>query len=1011
MKERFRKLTKYKTLQVRSVIESLQALPVSHSIRNGFIKCCTKFVSLQAVVLLSLTSPLIVANVSWAQLSKSDADVLKWYIEQEIKQHPQLQTDKELQQQLVTEVEMIAYIELLKNADPEIRLAAINFFKSSLKNQSGVHALIKILQTKNSQLRSDAVHGLFTMRSEAIPGLIVALQDKQAQIRSGAAYALSQIGKEANAAIPDLTVALQDKDKLVRYNAAIALSRVENVEISVSVKYLENTSATKAKLQDKNARVRYNAAIALASFGKESQNVVPILIEALQDKDTWIRSNAASALGYIGKDADSAVPALIVALQDKDESVRSSSAYALSNIGEKAQTAIPALIVALQDKDESVRSNAASALGSIGKGTKQAKMIVTVLIKVWQEDQNVRVRSSAISALGNFAKQAQVVIPPLIVALQDQDEFIRSRAASALAQIAGDLQEEANTLSYAELDKVIKDLEKALKILADPQLKPYKTQISTVSFSIETLKYKRDLRIFDRAFAWMKKNQWAVGTVIYLIFFPSLWLLLLRVHPLWLLRINDALKPYTDFSLPVIGIKVPLRTVLFLSLFHYHPRVLDAWVAAHLKSVQEEFQEKDTVRARKVHIPIPVILDGKTVAQLTANELRSSFKKQRGCLPIWGEGGAGKTSLACQIAKWAISEDEAERLCEHQMLPLLIEEELDLETVGKPPLMAAIQGQLQDLTNEPEPISDELLERLLRHRRILVIIDHFSEMGEVTRKAIRPDSPDFCINALVITSRFEEKLGQVTKTTLKPLRIAGNRLSSFMEAYLMQRGKRDCFTDTEFFDACSRLSTMVGARNITVLLAKLYAEQLIAAKEGTSDGQIPENIPDLMLFYVNELNRSVTGDRYDNRTVHQDAQAIAWECIQTNFRPAAAKKDDALTTLNIDDSPTHLKYLEERLRLIQTIGAAQDQIRFALDPLAEYLAGLHLLKLYGDDEQLWQQFFQAAVSKPGAPDLIKGFLLALRDCCIAKGKDANVPDFVVEELDKLTGFISSRKWR
>jgi HEAT repeat protein len=160
------------------------------------------------------------------------------------------------------------------------------------------------------------------------------------------------------------------------------------------------------------------------------------------------------------------------------------------------------------------------------------------------------------------------------------------------------------------------------------------------------------------------------------------------------------------------------------------------------------------------------------------------------------------------------------------------------------------------LTNEADPFSEELLERLLRQRRILVIVDHLSEMSEATRKAIRPELPDFCVNALVITSRTEETLGKVTKTTLKPLRIEGNRLSSFMEAYLTQRGKRDRFTDTEFFDACSRLSTMVGTRNITVLLAKLYAEQLIAAKEGTLVGAqgfapLPDNIPDLMLSYLN----------------------------------------------------------------------------------------------------------------------------------------------------------------
>jgi hypothetical protein len=131
--------------------------------------------------------------------------------------------------------------------------------------------------------------------------------------------------------------------------------------------------------------------------------------------------------------------------------------------------------------------------------------------------------------------------------------------------------------------------------------------------------------------------------------------------------------------------------------------------------VREEFQQKDTVRDRNVYIPVPVVLDGETIPQLTANDLRAKFKKQRGCLLIEGEGGAGKTSLACQIAKWAVSEDETENLCEHPMLPVLIEEELNFEAAtDKQPFMAAIRGQLQDLTNETEPVSEELLERLLK---------------------------------------------------------------------------------------------------------------------------------------------------------------------------------------------------------------------------------------------------------------------------------------------------------
>lgn len=203
---------------------------------------------------------------------------------------------------------------------------------------------------------------------------------------------------------------------------------------------------------------------------------------------------------------------------------------------------------------------------------------------------------------------------------------------------------------------------------------------------------------------------------------------------------------------------------------------------------------------------------------------------------------------------------------------------------------------------------------------------------------------------------------------------------------------------------------MVGQRNITVLLAKLYAEQLIVAKEDTSPDQLPDNIPDLMLSYLNELNRNVTGDKLSDRTVHQAAKTLAWECLKRTFRPTSAKRENALamlsagiTALNGDTAESHLKYLETRLRLIQTIGPAQDQIRFSLDPLAEYLAGLYLLDVYGKDEQLWQQFLQDAAAMPGAPESIKGFLLAVRDCCLAKGKEAKIPDFVAEELGKLAG--------
>ncbi|MGK7917673.1 MAG: hypothetical protein AB4038_19390, partial [Prochloraceae cyanobacterium] len=46
--------------------------------------------------------------------------------------------------------------------------------------------------------------------------------------------------------------------------------------------------------------------------------------------------------------------------------------------------------------------------------------------------------------------------------------------------------------------------------------------------------------------------------------------------------------------------------------------------------------------------------------------------------------------------------------------------------------------------------------------------------------------------------------------------------------------------------ACRRLSRMgmVGERNVTVLLARMYADQMIAAQEKTVADNLPEKIPD-----------------------------------------------------------------------------------------------------------------------------------------------------------------------
>ncbi|NMG07519.1 PBS lyase [Brasilonema sp. UFV-L1] len=622
-------------------------------------------------------------------------------------------------------------------------------------------------------------------------------------------------------------------------------------------------------------------------------------------------------------------------------------------------------------------------------------------------EKNKQIRRGAADAITKIGLPA---IRPLVPMLRgNRNGRVRWYIGESLENIAGELQDKAKILSDSQLQQAISDLEEALRALEYNKTKfPHDSfidkNIARVRRPLSALKAEKEIRSISlrKTFESIFKNQWLLGTAIYLVFFPSLWFLIIRFRPLWLLRINDFLKPY-EFKLPETwgGAPVRIRDLLFFSLFSHRHKVLDAWVTKYLTTAYQQFQQKNTVGERAIHIPVLAILNEKKINFLTGNSLQSTFNKNRGCLLICGEGGTGKTSLACQIAKWGIEGS----LCEHKMLPVLIEEELNfkLET-GKQPLLEAISGQLQDLIDEATPISEELLKHLLQQRRILVIIDHFSEMSEATQQEIKPQSPDFLVNSLVITSRRREDI-KVTHSILKPCGIESSGLVKFMEDYLEKREKRIFFTNPELLDGCSHLSRLVDKREITLLLAKLYAEQMIVAYEDGKRDTLPESIPNLILDYINRLNASVTEEQFDDATVQQDTKILGWESLKATYRPADVKIKDVMQKLGGDNAKTRLKYLEERLHLIRTIPPAKTEIRFSLDPLAEYLAAFRLLDIYGTDENHWINFLTDVEDKTKNRQEIKGFLIAVRDCHQAKINHTHISNFVADELSRIIQLV------
>ena len=155
-----------------------------------------------------------------------------------------------------------------------------------------------------------------------------------------------------------------------------------------------------------------------------------------------------------------------------------------------------------------------------------------------------------------------------------------------------------------------------------------------------------------------------------------------------------------------------------------------------------------------------------------------------------------------------------------------------------------------------------------------------------------------------------------------------------------------------------------------------------------------------MLSYLNELNRDMVENKLTDITVHEDAKLLAWECLKLTYRPTSTKIEDAINALsafNSQDVDRRFNYLQEKLHLMQTNVPSKENVRFVLDPVAEYLAGLHLVDIYGEDESKWRDFLIDADFQ-NSPEAIKGFMLAVRDCYLAKIPGARDTNFLPKEI-------------
>lgn len=233
----------------------------------------------------------------------------------------------------------------------------------------------------STEIREKAKEAVLAMGTNAIPYLLEEIRvlcgtvNKQGGYSDtawetshrleNARYALKILGPVAKPAVPTLAGWIREGDTAFIVCAADTLNSIDP-EVAAE-------TLTQA-LSNRDYFIRWMAADYLWAVRSNAEMAVPLLLQCLNDKSSdtnnplfHVREASARVLGGIGKDSEIVVPALIQTLQhDEYPSVRQCAARALGDFHTNAVLAVPDLYQAsTNDADPVVRLAAVEALKRI----------------------------------------------------------------------------------------------------------------------------------------------------------------------------------------------------------------------------------------------------------------------------------------------------------------------------------------------------------------------------------------------------------------------------------------------------------------------------------------------------------------------------------------------------------------------------------------------------------------------------------------------------------------------
>lgn len=267
-------------------------------------------------------------------------------------------------------VRLMTQLPYLRKIDP-LRQLVYGYSNTEHQRARGAHrafeilgpaaepAISALLQVANSNINWSttytAICALEAIGPAAQPALVGIIETNRNNAARTTAIGCLAPGEPAAASVPLLIELLRDSDPAIVRAAVRALGRLKaHAEITVRAltDCLRNLQPVRpaSGFSDYELRLKRELAFALESFGDQSHEAVPVLIEALQEAGMagGVACQFMKTLVAIAQDPAMVVFVLTRQLESTNSMLRSCSAMALADLGARARTALPALTNALQ---------------------------------------------------------------------------------------------------------------------------------------------------------------------------------------------------------------------------------------------------------------------------------------------------------------------------------------------------------------------------------------------------------------------------------------------------------------------------------------------------------------------------------------------------------------------------------------------------------------------------------------------------------------------------------------